>query len=82
MNVNRSGPLADVHPHIFHLFITFLRIVSGGSEDAITYSVREAQERNNSGCSIQDKVREARMQGGRSVMGFTTRVFLHAFTLS
>ena len=29
--------LADVRPHIFHLFTIFLRTAFDGSEDAITY---------------------------------------------
>ena len=37
MNVNRSVPLVDAHPPFFILFITFLQIAFGGSEDAITY---------------------------------------------
>ena len=34
--VSIPSRMAGAHPHIFHFFITFLRIVFNGSEDAVT----------------------------------------------
>ena len=71
--------LADIYSNTLHLFYHLSADCFWWIGICNHLSVRGAQERGSSDCPIQDKVREAHFQRGRSVTRTATRMSLHAF---